>query len=621
MWSRYDGAVVRDELQTLREHGLNVTRSFCFWPDFVPEPGQARRGRPRAASRDFLDAHLEARHGHDPDLHRRPHVRRELGSRLAGGPRPVSRRLARLAAGLVRGGDRAAVRRAPRDRRLARLERDAAVRRARRRATRSSSGRAHRRQAVRATGASQPISLGDGAWGIEISGADNGYSLRELAPLVDFVGPHVYPMQDDQTRQLLTAAFVCELAASLGQPVVLEEFGVSSDFASDENAADYYRQVLLHDAAGRRARVDRLEQLRLRRPPRRGSLSPPRVRDALRPDRPSRATEGAAAHSRRLRRAGRRAGGRGLGAGQGRRGDRRPRALRARAAVHRHRPTGRTSATTCSSPTSPRARRTSLSRSCASETASPTRRTCTSPRAPSSSPPPASTACERSRVGGATVYLSYFAGSTTNQRGPWLTWLDEIFGVSHRLRYGLVDPIEDDEAVFHFVEDFGDIAAGTRLSFPVAGEHSARSYLPVDSVGAEIVAIDGHGRPALLRHALGLGSTVLCTYPIEHMAARTPHANPESTWRIYSALASARGCLAAGARGRSPCPRRAAPHRRRPTPRCSSTAPRRRSRPSRSWRTRRPSISWTEASRSTRSASRSCVATTTGAAGEHARKG
>ena len=45
--------------------------------------------------------------------------------------------------------------------------------------------------------------------------------------------------------------------------------------------------------------------------------------------------------------------------------------------------------------------------------------------------------------------------------------------------------------------------------------------------------------PALLRHALGSGATFLCTYPIEHFAAHTPAANPESTWRIYSALAEA----------------------------------------------------------------------------------
>src|SRR5206468_9786617 len=54
-------------------------------------------------------------------------------------------------------------------------------------------------------------------------------------------------------------------------------------------------------------------------------------------------------------------------------------------------------------------------------------------------------------------------------------------------------------------------------------------------------AVDAHGRPALLRNALGSGRTVFCTYPIEHMAARTPAANPENTWRLYSALADEAG--------------------------------------------------------------------------------
>jgi hypothetical protein len=140
---------------------------------------------------------------------------------------------------------------------------------------------------------------------------------------------------------------------------------------------------------------------------------------------------------------------------------------------------------------------------------------------------------------GATVYLSYFAGSTPSQRGPWLSWLDEIFGVRHRLRYGLVDPIVEDEVTFELVDDLGDVPVGTLLSFRVAGEPSARAYLPVEPVGAEVVAVDGHGRPALLRHRLGLGTTVLCTYPLEHMAARTPSVNPESTWQIYAALGAA----------------------------------------------------------------------------------
>ena len=107
--------------------------------------------------------------------------------------------------------------------------------------------------------------------------------------------------------------------------------------------------------------------------------------------------------------------------------------------------------------------------------------------------------------------------------------------------YGLVDPIEDDEVVFEFVERFGDIEAGTKLSFAVGGERSARAFLPLDPLIAQVVAVDGRGRPALVRHALGRGWGVLCTYPIEHFAARTPGVNPESTWRIYSALAEVAG--------------------------------------------------------------------------------
>jgi hypothetical protein len=38
MWRSYDPAVVFEELAVLRDHGMNLTRSFCYWPDFMPEP-------------------------------------------------------------------------------------------------------------------------------------------------------------------------------------------------------------------------------------------------------------------------------------------------------------------------------------------------------------------------------------------------------------------------------------------------------------------------------------------------------------------------------------------------------------------------------------------------------
>ena len=303
-------------------------------------------------------------------------------------------------------------------------------------------------EAVRSTGAAQPISLGDGAWGLEVSGEDNGYSLRALAPLVDFVGPHSYPMQDDQLRQFLTPAFHCELAGGFGKPVVLEEFGVELRLRMRGERGRVLPAGPAHDIARRRARLAGLEQLRLRRHSRRGPVPSPRLRAPFRPHGLERTAEGAAARDGVVLRARARARRRRLEARQGRRGHRRARALRARPCRSRAPSTGRTSARTCSSHTSPHGRPTCPSSSSASATASAMAPGSTWRRARSSSPHPASTACGTWRTREPTVYLSYFAGSTPNQRGPWLSWLDEIFGVRHLLRYGLVDPIVDDEVVF-----------------------------------------------------------------------------------------------------------------------------------------------------------------------------
>ena len=538
MWSRYDGAVVREELRTLREHGCNVTRSFCFWPDFVPEPGRLDEDVLRRFG-DFLAAHVDARMGtiptfivghmsgqnwdpawrDDRDLYRDPwlveqqawfagEIARRFGEHPAVVGWLVSNEMP-LYGGLAKSHEIVMWARAIVD-------------------------------AVRATGARQPISLGDGAWGIEVSGYDNGYSLRDLAPIVDFVGPHVYPMQDDQVRQLLTASFACELASSLGQPVVLEEFGVSSDFASDENAAHYYRQVLYTTLlAGARGWIAwnncDYDDLRAEDPYRHHVFE---MHFGLtdRQGRPKKQLRVFADFAREV----------GQLAQEGWEPVKGDVAIVVPEHFERELPftepayredirdnllQSYVAAREADLPVEFQRERDGIAAS-ARLYLVPCAKLLTGP------------GLDRLRElaqRGATIYLSYFAGSTTNQRGPWLTWLDEIFGVTHRLRYGLVDPIDDEQVVFQFVEDFGDIAAGTRLTFPVAGEHSARSYLPVDPVGAQIVAIDAHGRPALLRHGLGLGTAVLCTYPLEHMAAKRPNANPESTWQIYSALATAAG--------------------------------------------------------------------------------
>ena len=59
MWRGYDPAVVREELATLAAHGINLTRSFCYWPDFHPEPDRLDEAV-LARFADFLDGHREA---------------------------------------------------------------------------------------------------------------------------------------------------------------------------------------------------------------------------------------------------------------------------------------------------------------------------------------------------------------------------------------------------------------------------------------------------------------------------------------------------------------------------------------------------------------------------------
>jgi endo-1,4-beta-mannosidase len=157
---------------------------------------------------------------------------------------------------------------------------------------------------------------------------------------------------------------------------------------------------------------------------------------------------------------------------------------------------------------------------------------------------PTAAVLERLAFAGACVYLSYSAGENDWHRGPSYGRLNELFGVVHQLDAGLGDPIEDEVASFTFARDFGGIARGCVLRFRVAGNSHGRAFLPVSvSSDAEILATDAHGRPALVLRRLGAGSLVLCTYPVELMAANTPAVNPDDTVSLYRALAAHAGVI------------------------------------------------------------------------------
>jgi hypothetical protein len=104
-----------------------------------------------------------------------------------------------------------------------------------------------------------------------------------------------------------------------------------------------------------------------------------------------------------------------------------------------------------------------------------------------------------------------------------------------------VDPITDDLVELTFTRDFGGLTRGTSLTFPVGGNEHVRAYLPVTPTTAEVIATDAHGRPALLRRQVGRGSLILCTYPLEYMAAAVARVNPDATVGLYGALATHAG--------------------------------------------------------------------------------
>jgi endo-1,4-beta-mannosidase len=534
MWRNYDGQTVLSELSVLREHGLTVTRSFFYWPDFMPEADRIDEEL-TARFADFLDRHAEMgmvtvptfvvghmsgenwdpswRHGRDlySDVWmvaRQAWFAGEMVRRFAAHPAVCGWLITNEMP--IYGGE------APRET--------------------IASWAQIMVDAVRAAGGHQPVSLGDGAWGIEISGKDTGFSVADSARLCDFIGPHVYPVGTDQVRQHYAAAWACELATTFGRPVILEEFGVSSDFASDENAAHYYRQVLhnslLAGATGWLGWCNSdYDDLIHQDPYRHHAFE---LHFGLTDSRgvPKPQLEEMKAFADILNAA---------DIAHCERADSET-ALIVPAYLDTSfpftEPGDRTYLAQTLHQAYVSARLADLAPALTRESGGVTdgARLYLLPSAKHLLSP----TCydlERLAAGGATVYASYSPGDNDNHPGPWSSRLNAMFGIRHTLHNGLVDPIEDDQVTFTFTRDFGAITAGARLTFSVAGSAYSRAYLPVQPDGADVIAVDSRGRPALLLRRTGAGSLVLCTYPIEHMAAATPEVNPEATSVLYDALA------------------------------------------------------------------------------------
>jgi endo-1,4-beta-mannosidase len=397
------------------------------------------------------------------------------------------------------------------------------------------------RDAVRAAGGHQPLSLGDGAWGIEVTGTDNGFRLADIAEIADFLGPHTYPIGDDPIRQRYAAAIPCELAGTFGKPVIMEEFGVSSDFAADTSAASYYRHVLhstlLAGATGWIAWNNTDFALPLQDPYRHHAFEQHfgltdangNPKATLREMHAFAQTLAAIDHTRVTR------------------ADTDTALIVSSyldTAYPFTSPDSRVAIAKTLHQAYVSARLADLPPKLTRETPDtqnggiePGARLYLAPSVKQFLAPTAA-ALEQLAHGGATVHVSYSAGDVAWHRGPSYGALNDLFGVRHQLDVGLADHIYDDTVRLTFSRDFGGLARGTTLSWKAAGSEHSRTYLPVTPATAEVIATDTNGRPALLRRQVGRGSVILCTYPLEYMAALTPRVNPDATVTLYTALAT-----------------------------------------------------------------------------------
>lgn len=545
MWRSYDDALVRSELQLLADHGVRLTRSFFYWPDFQPAPDtidetyveryarflQAHQDVGMATVPTFIVGHMS---GQNWDvswrggrslyadgfvLGQQAFFIRELTRRFADSP-AVAGWLVSNEIPLYGG---------PTTREYARAWGEICV------------------HAVRAGGSDKPVSLGDGAWTREIIGLDNGFRLRDQLDQVDFFGPHSYPMGNDQIRQLTRGAFTCELA-HLGKPVVLEEFGLTASFSSETNSGHYYRQVLHHsllagatgwigwnntdfDLADQQPYdhhgyertfgvstvtgepkaallelrdfselIDTLGLGRCDRPASPTAILVPAYLDVDLPmsDDAYRPAIHDITHQSWL---------------AARRADLAP------ALVRESEPGGLASLAG------------------ADLILVPSNKALLVP----------TFAGLRARAdAGAHVYLSWFAGPGSHQRGAWWPDLEALFGVRHRLRYGLSD-IAAEEVTLTVARDFGGLRAGRTLVVHPAGTEDSRAHLPIEVVaeGVETLLSDSDGSPALVRRPVGAGWMYLGTYPLEWFASqRRDGSATDPTPTLYRALAAEAGIVA-----------------------------------------------------------------------------
>lgn len=397
-------------------------------------------------------------------------------------------------------------------------------------------------KAVRKADPRRPVSLGDGAWDV-VWGHRNGLKSAQVSGVVDFFGPHFYPKETDGFRHSLVAPFSVRMLQPFGKPVLLEEFGCSSDQVSDDNAAAYYRTTLwsAYGAGGCGALAWNSHDFDL---PWRAPYShhPYELHFGLLRNDGSPKPQ-AAEFARFARFATRHDDDEWEPVSPSAAIARTPYFLRdypfdwgwsktelrdlylaayalgVRAGVD----LGFVDLDRAPDEHADRERRPAALETDARVLFVPCLQQVTTQ---------AAAQLEGFVEGGGTVYVSHGCE-------PWSGAIHRLLGVRPRIRYGLVESPAV-SASLTFAAPAGGISANETVHVAVKGHARRVAHLDVEPTAARVLATDGGGRPALTARKIGSGNAVFCAYPIEYYATHETSAADES-WRIYRAVADLAG--------------------------------------------------------------------------------
>lgn len=243
MWRDFDPQAIAQELQWLRQSGLQVVRAFCFWPDFMPtmqrvEPLMLQRLRTfmQLCEHAGMGVYLTPLVGHMSGENWPP-VWLHDASALYHDETLLQVQELYVGTVVQTVSDSPALFGHILSNEMPLFAGSGTVPTVRHWAHRLVS-------AVRRHDPSHPISLGDGVW--SLWGEETGFRPGHAQ---DFLGLHMYPSDSDPLRHTFAFGLNTRMAAMHGKPVLMEEFGAQHTVFGEEEVAGFAASVLFESWA------------------------------------------------------------------------------------------------------------------------------------------------------------------------------------------------------------------------------------------------------------------------------------------------------------------------------------------------------------------------------------